>query len=81
MVDVYSAEKVTSPITTNYANAGKSQGVALHRFANPENVTLQTSQEGFSNQFSHAVYGDGPYSLTCPNRTTDILGQNCDYLA
>ena len=77
MVNVYSAEKINSPVA-NYSNAMKSQGVALHRFPETENVS---SQEGFSNQFAHAVYGDGPYSLTCPNRTTDILGQNCDYLA
>ncbi len=81
MVNVYSAEKMTSPITANYANAGKSQGVALYRFTNPENVTPQTSQEGFSNQFAHAVYGDGPYNLNFPNCKSDILAQNCDYLA
>lgn len=81
MVNVYSAEKINSQITANYGNPMKSQGVALHRFPEPENVSSPSSQEGFSNQFAHAVYGDGPYSLTCPNRTTDILGQNCDYLA
>ena len=80
MVNVYSAEKINSPVA-NYSNAMKSQVVALPRFPETENVSSQSSQEGFSNQFAHAVYGDGPYSLTCPNRTTDILGQNCDYLA
>ena len=70
MVNVYSAEKINSPITANYSNAMKSQGVALHRFPETENVSSQSSQEGFSSQFAHAVYGDGPYSLTCPNRIT-----------
>lgn len=81
MAYVYSAEKMITPITQNYANAGKSLGVASSRFENPENVTSKSSQEGFSNQFSHAVYGDGPYNLNFPNCRSEILAQNCDYLA
>ena len=81
MVNFYTAEKMIYPLAMNYSNTGKSQGVALYRFANPENVNPTSTQDGFSQNFAHAVYGDGPYSLSCPNRTSDILGQNLDALA
>lgn len=31
--------------------------------------------------FAQAVYQDSPYSLEHPNNKTEIVAQNCDYLA
>jgi len=46
---------------------------------NPAHFT--TIDENPRTEFASAVYGDGPYSLLCPNAKSDILAQNVDYLA
>lgn len=79
MVDVYSAQNITLSTGMNFT--GKSRGVSLRRFNGTEVITSGSAQQGFSTDFAQAVYGDGPYSLTCPNRTTEFLGQNIDALA
>lgn len=80
MVNVYSASNMTSPLAMNYGSMHHAKGVALYRF-DPAQMQTATRQERASNDFAYAIYGDGPYSLLCPNETTEFVGQRFDALA
>ncbi len=81
MVNVYSASNMMSPLKMNYGYNPQSKGVALYRFADTEIVGSGSPQAGFSQSFVQAIYGDGPYSLLCPNETTEFVGRRFDALA
>ena len=80
MVNIYSASNMTSPLSMNYGNRHQTKGVALYRFA-PSMSQFSAQQERTSNDFAYAIYGNGPYSLLCPNETTEFVGQYFDALA
>lgn len=85
MVNIYSASNTSLPIgkVMDYNNTNPSRRVALYRVA-PERFSQPAPIEQYNqqpNSFARAIYGDGPYSLLCPNSTTEILAQNIDLLA
>lgn len=83
---IYSGSNTTSPIgkVMDYNNTNPSRGVAIYRLLGSEN-TVSTSRysvnRDFSNEFSNAIYGDGPYSLLHPNSTTEMVANNIDTIA
>lgn len=84
MVNIYSTSNTSLPIgkVMDYNNTNPSSNVALYRvaaegFSQTAPIVEHTQQ----NSFAQAIYGDGPYSLLCPNATSEFLAQNIDLLA
>ena len=78
MVDTYTSSKMTVPsgLINGYNNVGL-RSVGMHG-------TLPTTSNPTSFQpddFSGAIYRDGPYSLLHPNNTTDERAVNLDFIA
>lgn len=84
MVNIYSTSNSSLPIgkVMDYNNTNPSRNVALYRVAAERfPQTAPIVEQNQQNSFAQAIYGDGPYSLLCPNATTEFLAQNIDLLA
>lgn len=83
---VYSGSNTTSPIgkVMDYNNTNPSKSVAVYRMLGSD-ISVSTGRQNvnndFSNEFSNAIYGNGPYSLLHPNLTTDMVANNIDTIA
>lgn len=84
MVKIYTGSNTTMPIgrIQDFNNTNPSKGVAAYRNLtafNPQSFTSYHTHQKSS--FASAIYGNGPYSLSCPNVTSEILAKNIDFIA
>lgn len=85
MVYVYSGSNTTSPIgkVMDYNNTNPSRSVGIYRLlsSNKMSYISNTESADFSSNFASAIYGDGPYSLSHPNMSTELVARRFDALA
>lgn len=82
MAQVYTNSNYGVPVgvVADYNNTNPSREISRYR-------TISTSTpHSFAptanhSDFAFAIYGNGPFSLTCPNNASDTLAQNIDYNA
>ena len=82
---IYSGSNTTLPIgkVMDYNNTNPASGVAAYRMLGPTIAVSSAYPEksGFSENFSLAIYGEGPYRLLHPNSLTNEVANNLDLLA
>lgn len=82
MAQIYTTSNSGIPVgrVADYNNTNPSRAITRFREISTSPNPMTISSEKHSD-FASAIYGNGPYSLVCPNQTSDILAQNLDFIA
>lgn len=84
MVKIYTGSNSTMSVgrIQDFNNTNPSKGVAAYRNLNSSNPKSFTPYDMTQKvDFATAIYGNGPYSLSCPNVTSETLAKSFDVIA
>ena len=81
MVNINTGSNINTPIGMDYNNTNPSAAVKIYRTLTTSPNPSSFYAENHHSDFARAIYGNGPYSLVCPNNTTDTRAVNIDLLA
>ena len=82
MVNFYAGTNMTPPIGIGTNDTNSLRAINMYRtLRTSPNPSSFHAEKTHASNFAQAIYGDGPYSLMCPNNTTETKAVNLDYIA